>query len=79
MALLFDADYNLLRESGMEYEEDEAQRFLIVKNFPLYAGLYAHAGVALEQVEVLYVIPPDYNTSGGDMLWVHPAAKCVAG
>jgi hypothetical protein len=23
-------------------------------------------------VDVLYVIPPNYNTEGGDMFWVHP-------
>lgn len=73
MALLFDEDYQILKASGLEYEEDEAQRFLLIKNFPLAHGLYISSGVALEQVEVLSIIPPDYNTSGCDMFWVHPA------
>jgi len=73
MALLFDEDYNILRKCGTDYEEDEVNRFLIIKNFPLKVGLYVHADKPINQVEVLYMIPPDYNTSGGDMLWVHPA------
>lgn len=73
MALLFDEDYQILKASGLEYEEDETQRFLLIKNFPLAHGLYNSSGVALEQVEVLSIIPPDYNTSGCDMFWVHPA------
>mgnify|MGYP001306843265 CR=1 FL=1 len=73
MPLLFDGDYQILQESGLEIEEDEAQRFLVIKNFPLPPGLYAHNGTVLTQVEVLSVIPANYNTSGGDMFWVHPA------
>lgn len=73
MSLLFGEDYEFLRKSGLEFEEDEAQRFLIIKNFPLQTGLYAYNGNLLNQVEVLWVIPPNYNTSGGDMFWVHPA------
>jgi len=73
MALLFDEDYQILEASGLEYDEDETQRFLVIKNFPLTNDLYVHSGVDLEQVEVLWVVPSDYNTSGGDMFWVHPA------
>jgi len=73
MALLNDEDYQILQEAGLEYEEDQAQRFFIIKNFPLFAELYTHSGRALDQVEVLWIVPPDYNTSGGDMFWVHPA------
>jgi Prokaryotic E2 family E len=73
MALLFDEDYKILRESGLEYEEDEAHRFLIIKNFPLPSGLYVYDGSLLNQVEVLWIVPINYNTSGGDMFWVHPA------
>lgn len=72
MALLFDEDYELLRNVGLNYEESEAERFLVIKNFPLSHGLYVNGGVPLEQVEVLWVVPPDYNMSGGDMFWVHP-------
>jgi len=73
MALLFDEDYDILKESGLAWEEDEGKRFLIIKNYPLVSGLYVCNGETLQQVEVLCVIPPDYNTSGGDMFWVHPA------
>ncbi|MRR55717.1 MAG: hypothetical protein EG822_14635 [Deltaproteobacteria bacterium] len=79
MALLFDEDYRILEESGLEYEEDEAQRFLLIKNFPLTPGFYIHSGVTLELVEVLWIVPSDYNTSGGDMFWVHPALSRTDG
>jgi hypothetical protein len=73
MGLLFDEDYQYLQKSGLEFEEDENQRFLIIKNYPLPPGLYVYNGTSLEQVEVLWIVPPNYNTSGGDMFWVHPA------
>jgi hypothetical protein len=72
MALLFEEDYQILKESCLEYDEDEAQRFLVIKNFPLASGLYLNGGTSLDQVEVLWVVPANYNTSGGDMFWVHP-------
>jgi len=68
----FEEDYTILKESCLVYEEDEPQRFLVIKNFPLTSGLYSHGGTSLDQVEVLCVIPANYNTSGGDMFWVHP-------
>jgi|WetSurMetagenome_2_1015567.scaffolds.fasta_scaffold00300_5 hypothetical protein len=73
MALLLDVDYKILGGSGLEYEEEEAYRFLIIKNFPLAQGLYAQNGSIIEQIEVLWIVPANYNTSGGDMFWVHPA------
>ncbi|RJX18460.1 MAG: hypothetical protein C4575_10660 [Desulforudis sp.] len=73
MALLNEEDYKILQEAGLNHEEDQAQRFLILKNFPLSGGLYSHNGQILYQVEVLWIAPTDYNTSGGDMFWVHPA------
>jgi len=73
MPLLFDEDYGILNESGLAWEEDEGKRFLIIKNYPLASGIYVSNGETLQQVEVLCIIPPDYNTSGGDMFWVHPA------
>jgi Prokaryotic E2 family E len=73
MALLFDEDYLILKESGLEYEEDECKRFLVISNFPLAFGLYIHGGTSTDKVEVLWIVPANYNTSGGDMFWVHPA------
>lgn len=73
MSLLFDEDYIILKESGLEFEEDENQRFLVIKNFPLPSGLYNYNGTVLDQAEVLWIVPSNYNTSGGDMFWVHPA------
>jgi len=73
MALLFDEDYDTLTESGLEWEEDEDKRFLVIKNYPLPCNFYVHNGATVEQIEVLCVIPPDYNSNGGDMFWVNPA------
>ena len=73
MALLFDEDYDTLTESGLQWEEDEDKRFLVIKNYPLPCNFYVHNGATIEQIEVLCVIPPDYNSNGGDMFWVNPA------
>jgi hypothetical protein len=72
MALLFDSDYLFLKGTGLEYEEEEASRFLIFKNFPLAPGLYISNGQPIQTVAVLNVIPPNYNTAGCDMFWVYP-------
>jgi hypothetical protein len=79
MALLFDEDYQILEKSGLGYEEDEVQRFLLIKNFPLAPNLYTHSGVTLKLVDVLWIVPSDYNTSGGDMFWVNPALSRADG
>lgn len=70
MPLLLDSDYAYLADAGLEVIEDEASRFLIFRKFPLPAGLYVVAGAAQQAADVLYVIPPNYNTAGGDMFWV---------
>jgi len=72
MALLFDEDYEILKDAGLTVKEDEALRFLIFRDFPLPDGIYTANGQPQTTVNVLYIIPPDYNTSGGDMFWVHP-------
>lgn len=72
MGLLFDDDYQVLSEARLEYEEDEPNRFLIIKNFPLAEGMYVGGGEPVTTVAVLNVIPPNYNTAGCDMFWVHP-------
>ena len=72
MALLFDSDYEILANSGLEIEEDENKRYLIIKNYPLKPGLYKYDDKPIEQVDVLIVIPGNYNTSGNDMFWFHP-------
>ncbi|VIO79182.1 E2/UBC family protein [Bradyrhizobium ivorense] len=72
MALLFEEDYQVLNEAGLEYEEDEASRFLVIKNFPLSAGMYVSGGNPVTTVAVLSVIPANYNTAGCDMFWVFP-------
>ncbi|HEY0414156.1 MAG TPA: E2/UBC family protein [Allosphingosinicella sp.] len=72
MPLLFDSDYLYLTAHGLKVVEDEGPRFLIFKDFPLPEGIYVAAGVAREAVDVLYVVPPNYNTAGGDMFWVRP-------
>lgn len=72
MALLFDSDYQFLKEAGLEYEEDETNRFLVLKNFPLAPSLYVSNGLPVQTVAVLNVVPSNYNTAGCDMFWVYP-------
>lgn len=79
MALLLDEDYEILESSGLEYEEDESNRYLILTNFPLKDGLYVHDGDPLTEVEVLVEIPPNYNTQGNNMFWTYPVLKRADG
>ena len=72
MPLLFDDDYEIINHAHLEIEEDEASRFLVFKNFPLPNGMYTHNNAPIKTVEVLYIVPPTYNTEGGDMFWVYP-------
>ncbi|WP_095090373.1 E2/UBC family protein [Mesorhizobium sophorae] len=72
MSLLFDSDYAILNKAGVDFKEEEGARFLIFKKFPLSKGVYLADGKPADAVDVLYVIPQNYNASGGDMFWVHP-------
>lgn len=72
MALLFDEDYELLKEAGFEYEEDEPKRFLVIKNFPLAPGMYVDGDRPVTTVSILSVVPSNYNAAGCDMFWVYP-------
>lgn len=72
MALLFDDDYEVLTEAGLEFEEDETNRFLVLKNFPLSEGMYVAGRKPVNTVAVLNVVPANYNTAGCDMFWVYP-------
>jgi hypothetical protein len=72
MNLLFDEDYEVLTEARLDYEEDEANRFLIIKNFPLSKGMYVAGGEPVSAVAILSIIPSNYNTAGCDMFWVYP-------
>jgi hypothetical protein len=77
MALLFDEDYEILEDSGLVYEEDETNRYLIIKNYPLQKSFYHFNNQELETVEILVVIPSNYNTSGNDMFWTYPPLKRI--
>jgi hypothetical protein len=79
MRLLLDEDYKILDEAGLIYEEDFKNRFLIIKNFPLCSDLYVYNDEPIEEVEVLVVIPSNYNTSGINMFWTHPELKRADG
>jgi hypothetical protein len=79
MGLLFDSDYEFLSEIGLKVIEDELNRFLILKEFPLPEGVYTVNGHARNAVDVLYIIPPNYNTEGGDMFWVDCQLERVDG
>jgi len=70
--LLLDDDYEYLRSCGLDHAEDEKLRYFVFKGFPLPTGMYASAGALLETADVLVRIPQNYNTTGTDMLWVHP-------
>jgi len=73
MSLLLEEDYEILKDCGLTYEEDEANRFLVITNYAAPVGLYISDGQPVTEVEVLVIIPQNYNTSGTDMLWTHPA------
>jgi hypothetical protein len=73
MPLLLDFDYEILTDSGLKWEEDATNRFLVLKNFPLQPGLYVNGEQPLSAAEILIIIPSNYNTSGNDMFWTHPA------
>lgn len=79
MGLLLDDDYAYLAESGLAYVEVEAPRFLIFRDFRLPAGVYKSGTEIRDVVDVLYVIPGNYNASGGDMFWVYPYLERVDG
>jgi len=72
MPLLFDEDYQILNDAGLKFTEDEVSRFFIFRDFPLPEGIYVANNQARTVVDVLYIIPSDYNTSGGDMFWIFP-------
>lgn len=67
MPLLLDSDYAELTDRGIDYVEDEAQRFLVLRDFRLPEGIYKE-----KTCDVLVIIPTNYNQSGIDMLWTHP-------
>jgi hypothetical protein len=70
--LLYEDDYGILKRAGLEHEEDEGNRFLVLKRYPLPDGVYVAEGKPAGNVDVLHVIPANYNTEGPDMFWVHP-------
>ncbi|PBB80025.1 hypothetical protein CK218_15305 [Mesorhizobium sp. WSM3879] len=72
MPLLFDSDYEILHKASVDFEEEDRARFLIFKNFSLPKDIYLVDEKPADAVDVLYVIPQNYNSSGGDMFWVHP-------
>jgi hypothetical protein len=75
MSLLLDEDYKILAETDLQCAEDEDRRFLIFTNFPLPHGVYVNDGKGVDQVEVLVVIPSNYNSTGTDMLWTYPRIR----
>lgn len=74
MQLLLDEDYQKLDELGISYVEEEGQRFLVFKNYPLSENLYEQS-----HCDVLVMIPSNYNQGGNDMFWTHPRLKRVDG
>lgn len=70
MSLLFESDYEVLKEWNLPYEEGETERFFIFSDCSLPAGLYDVA-----KCDVLVVIPPNYNQAGNDMFWTYPRLR----
>lgn len=79
MPLLFDDDYEYLKSCGLVYEEDEKNRFLVIRDFPLEPNFYIAGNTSVNKVDVLVIIPSNYNTSGNDMFWVNPTISRADG
>ncbi|RLA46694.1 MAG: hypothetical protein DRR06_04370 [Gammaproteobacteria bacterium] len=67
MPLLLDEDYDALKERGVSFVEDEAQRFLVLQGYKLPEGVYSQ-----ECCDILIIIPPKFPQAGNDMLWTNP-------
>ena len=67
MSLLFDSDYERLREAGLTFDEDDGRRFLVFLDIKLQDGQYN-----VPACDILVVIPPNYPQAGNDMFWTHP-------
>ena len=74
MALLLPDDYAHLNGQGVTHTEDEAQRFFVLRNFPLTAGLFQQTCV-----DVLIQIPSAYPDQGIDMYWTSPRLQLTSG
>ncbi|HKJ34262.1 MAG TPA: E2/UBC family protein, partial [Balneolales bacterium] len=74
MSLLLDSDYAALKERGIEIEEEEQKRTLILYDYPLPNGIYNE-----ESCDVLVKIPQRYNQAGIDMFWTYPHLTRVDG
>ncbi len=67
MQLLFDSDYQELKERGLTYAEDERLRCIVFRDFELPESVYVQSAC-----DVLVVIPQNYNQAGNDMFWTFP-------
>ena len=79
MPLLFDEDYEYLKDCGLVFEEDEKSRYLVIRDFPLEPNFYVAESTSINKVDVLVSIPANYNTSGNDMFWVNPTLSRADG
>lgn len=77
--MLLEEDYEYLRDISQEYEEVEAQRYLIFKDFPLPESVYESAGLTAINVDVLIEMPSIYNNAGPDMFWTAPYLTLAGG
>lgn len=70
-------DIAYLRTKGLEFEEVvERDRMLVIRNFPLPAGIVSVQGDGqrppVSQADVLIVIPPGYNSTCLDSFYTFP-------
>lgn len=78
--MLLDEDYQYLESVGLVITEVEEQRFLIFENFSVPRNIYVGPdGEPITECQILYVVPEDYNQSGGDMFWTFPQLRRADG
>jgi hypothetical protein len=72
--ILLDSDYESLRDAGIAFEEDVAQRFFVFLGIKPQGGQYT-----TPTCDVLVVIPPNYPQAGNDMFWTYPRLQRANG
>jgi hypothetical protein len=72
--LLLDSDYERLRDAGISFQENEANRFLVFLGVSLSQPKYNVA-----ECDVLVVVPPNYPQAGNDMFWTYPSLNLADG
>ena len=67
MPLLLDSEYEKLRDAGLTFDEEVAQRLFVFLGTKPQERQYT-----VPTCDVLVVIPPNYPQAGNDMFWTYP-------